>query len=262
MFKFNERSPRGTWIVGHRGAMAHAPENSFASFKLGLEMGADFLECDVHLSKDNQGIVMHDERLERTTNGRGFIKDFNASDIKKLDAGSWHSKKFKGETVPLLEELLLWVKEQKSNLGLPVGLVIEIKNDPIRYLNIEDRVLETVHKTGMAPRVILISFDQGVVKRAKLLDATVLTGILYNEPLEDPCYTARQVAADAIFPRRNLAFQILVEKAHQQKLFMAPWTVNEEKEMQELIRAGVDAMATNFPDRLNKILSPLYAPTK
>jgi len=255
MFKYNEQSPRGTWIVGHRGAMAHAPENTFSSFQMGINMGADFLECDAHLSRDSQCIVMHDERLERTTQGKGFIRDFSSSQIKKLDAGLWYSKKFKGEKVPLLKELLLWIKDKKSQLGLPMGLVIEIKNDPIRYLNIEEKVLETVKKTGMDSRVILISFDHGVVKRAKLLNRHILTGILYNEPLEDPCYTAKQMMANAIFPRRNLAMKSLAQKAHRNKLFMATWTVNEESEMKELINAGVDAIASNVPDILNKVIS-------
>lgn len=254
MFKFNEFSPRKCWLVGHRGAMGHAPENTFASFICGIKLGADMLECDIHLSKDRKCVVMHDESVERTTNGHGQIRNLTVSEIKKLDAGAWYSKKNTGEKVPLLEDLLDWVKERKSCLGKPLGLVIEIKNEPIRYLGIEKVAIEIVKKKKMQSRVIFISFDHGVVKRAKFLEPNISTGILYRETLADPVKRAKEVGVDALFPRRHIITKALIKKAHQHKFFVATWTVNEVKEMKRILGFGIDAIATNFPDKLNRVL--------
>lgn len=241
--------------MGHRGTMGHAPENTIASFQLAQKMGADFVECDVHLSKNEKCIVIHDESVERTTNGFGLVKHLTSKEIQKLDAGSWFSRQYQKEKVPLLEELLDWAKKQLSLLGFPLSVVIEIKNEPVHYLKIEEKVIETVKKTQMEDRVILISFDHEVVKKAKSLNPKILTGILYNRPLEDPLKRAKEVGADALFPRRNLVKKALVEKAHQSGLFISTWTVNEIEEMKQLIGCGVDAIASNFPDRLNSLLN-------
>jgi glycerophosphoryl diester phosphodiesterase len=234
--------------------MGYAPENTMPAFRCGHEMGADFLECDVHLSKDRKCVVMHDEGLERTTSGAGWIRDMRSSQIKKFDAGSWFSRKFKGTPVPLLEELLSWASAQTTSQNRPLGIVIEIKNEPIRYFQIEKKVIETVFKTRMQDRVIVISFDHGVVKRAKIICPDIATGILYREPLENPFDRAKQVRADALFPRRHLVSPALVAKAHKKRIPVIPWTVNQKREMKKLIGFGVDGITTNYPERLNKIL--------
>lgn len=254
MFLLTQKSPRGCWIVGHRGAMGHAPENTMASFRLGVEMGVDFVECDVHLSKDGKCVVMHDEKLDRTTNGKGWIKDFSSVEIKKLDAGSWFSKKFSGERPPFLDELLGWAKDQKSRLRLPLGVVIEIKNDKVHYPGIAEKTIRVIKKTGMALRVVLISFDHTVIRRSKEIDPDICAGILFAERLKDPVDKAHQKKADTLFPRRVLINKSLVRQAHENGLGIAPWTVNELSDMKKMIRCGVDAIATNFPDRLAKIL--------
>lgn len=254
MFKFKENSSRACWLVGHRGAMGHAPENTMASFLCAQKMGADFVECDVHLSKDRKCVVMHDESVERTTDGSGLIRDLISGKIKSLDAGSWFSERYKGERALLLQELLEWAKKEISLMGLPMGVVIEIKNEPVRYLGIAEKVIETVRKAHMEERVILISFDHGVVKRAKIADPHISTGILYNRPLENPFRRADEVRADALFPRRHLVVKSLVREAHKNKLFLATWTVNEVGEMKKMLNCGVDALATNFPEKLNRLL--------
>ena len=144
MFKLKQSSPRACWLVGHRGAMGHAPENTMASYTLAQHMGAEFVECDVHLSRDKEVIVMHDERVERTTNGAGLIKDLSLKQIKKLDAGAWFARKFKGEKVPTLHDLLSWARHKTSKRGYQMGVAIEIKNEPVRYLEIAERLIEVI----------------------------------------------------------------------------------------------------------------------
>ena len=235
--------------------MGHAPENTLASFELARKMGAEFVECDVHLTKDNQVVVIHDETVERTTNSSGPVRGFTLKQIKRLDAGSWFSKKFKGEKVPTLEELLTWAKRHTSHKGFQMGVAIEVKNDPVRYSKIAEETVGVVVKTGMVSRVILISFDHAVVKKAKKLNRKIATGILFDKELKDPFKRAKEVGADALFPRRNLVTKPLVQKAHQKGLAVATWTVNEAPDMKKIIRCGADAIATNYPERLNEILS-------
>ncbi len=254
MLNLIQTAPRKCWSVGHRGASGRAPENTMASFMTALRMGADLAECDVHVSKDGKCVVMHDESLERTTNRNGLIRDLKSSQIRLADAGSWAAKKFSDEKVPMLSDLLIWAKNSVSRQGLPFGLVIEIKNDPVRYFEIEKKVAREVLGHGMEERVILISFDHGVVKRAKLFCKKIATGILYDRPLADPVRRAKDVKADAIFPRRNFIAQKLARAAHEAGLAVGTWTVNEVPEMKKILACGVDAVTTNYPDVLNRIL--------
>lgn len=254
MLNLIKTAPRKAWLVGHRGAMGHAPENTMASFACGWKMGADLVECDVHVSKDGKCVVMHDEALERTTDKGGLIRDLPVSQIKKADAGAWLSKKFKGERVPLLAELLAWARDEYSAQELPMGVVIELKNEPVRYADFEKYVIREVLDARMEDRVILISFDHGVIKRAKAHHEGIAAGILYNRPLEDPVRRAKEMKADAIFPRRNFVTKKLVELAHRAGLAVGTWTVNEEREMKKIVACGADAIATNYPDLLNRVL--------
>ena len=119
--------------VGHRGAKGHAPENTFASFNLALEMGVNAVETDVHLSKDGEVVLIHDHTVDRTTDGRGFVKDMTLRELKQLDAGSWYDTRFAGQRIPTLTELLEWARGR-------VGVAIEIKNGPIYYPGIAEKV--------------------------------------------------------------------------------------------------------------------------
>lgn len=106
-----------TIIYGHRGASKYAPENTFASYSKAVEMGADGIEIDVHKSKDGYLVVCHDEKVDRTTNGKGFIKDLTLKEINSLDAGSWFSKEYQGQHIPILEEVLEFVKKKNILLN-------------------------------------------------------------------------------------------------------------------------------------------------
>ncbi len=254
MLHLNQTAPRKAWLVGHRGAAGRAPENTMASFKLAQKLGADLVECDVHVSKDGRVIVIHDASLERTTDRKGRIKNLTAAQICRADAGAKYSKKFRGERVPLLSDLLSWAKNQQSRQGLPLGVVIEIKHHPVRYPGIEKKVVAEVLKHGMEERAILIAFDHAIVKRAKAVSQKIATGILYDKPLKNPFARAKAMKADAIFPRRNFVTKQLARKARKAGVAVATWTVNERPEMKRIVASGIDAITTNFPDILSPIL--------
>src|SRR5438445_3289928 len=146
------------WVVGHRGAMGHCPENTLASFERGLELGADWIEMDVHLSRDGELVVIHDETVDRTTNGSGLVQDHTLVELNELDAGSWFGAAYVGQRIPTLGEVLDWARFRGAVLD------IEIKNAPIYYAGIEEMVVHTLDRYGMTDQAIVISFDHRAVQ--------------------------------------------------------------------------------------------------
>lgn len=251
---FNGEKIGGCIVIGHRGAMGYAPENTLASFELALKMGVDAVECDVHLSREGTVIVIHDDSVNRTTTGTGFIQDLTVREIKRFDAGAWFNKRFRGEKIPTLKNLLGWARKRITRNGLPLGVIIEIKKESTEHPKIPRRVTEVIQLEHMRERVVVISFDRGVLYQMKQLDSTIKTGILYRNPIPNPIYSARR-RPDAIFPRRQLVCRSLVKRAHKTHLKVFTWTVNHPHEMKNLIACGVDGIASNFPDRLYQVVN-------
>lgn len=228
------------WVVGHRGAMGYCPENTLASFERGLELGADWIEMDVHLSKDGELVVIHDETLDRTTNGHGYVKDHTLAELRRLDAGG-------GQPIPILNDVLEWAKSKRAPLD------IEIKNAPLYYEGIERKLVAALDKSGMTEQVVVISFDHHAVKRAKELDDRILTGVLYAGRPVDAAALARQANADGLLPQYAYVTAADVQQAHAAGMFVAPWTVNDAETISDLVAKGVDAIATNYPDRVRGV---------
>src|SRR5690625_1608942 len=145
-------------IFAHRGASKYAPENTMAAFKFAYELGAEGIETDVQLTKDNIPVLIHDERVKRTTNGTGYIKDLTWSQVKQLDAGSWFSKKFTGTGIISLDEFLQWIQFK------PLYLNIELKNNRIAYKHIESIVFERIAHYKLIEITILINFNYIIIK--------------------------------------------------------------------------------------------------
>jgi glycerophosphoryl diester phosphodiesterase len=234
--------------------MGHAPENTPASFELGWRMGADALECDVHLSKDGQLVVMHDEALDRTSSGTGLIRDARWSALRRLDAGGWYHRRFRGQRIWRLADLLRWMRDKRSRAGRPLRLVLEIKNEPVRYAGIAEAVVKALRAADFLGRTTAISFDHGVVKRVKVLERRLTTGILFHQALPDLAARVRWVNADAVFPRWTLVTPSLMRAARKLGAFVGVWTVNETADIKKMARAGVGGLATNFPDRAAELL--------
>jgi glycerophosphoryl diester phosphodiesterase len=235
-------APRGRpFIVGHRGAMGHAPENTLASFARALELGVDAIELDVHLSQDGEVVVMHDEQLERTTNGRGLIRDHSLASLKTLDAGSSFSPSFQGQTIPTLAEVFELVADR-------VPLIVEIKNLPMPHAGIEARVLEVAAHADALERIQLISFDHPTVKRVRELNEGVATGLLYVGRLIDPVSAARTAGASALWPHWSSIQAMDVRLAHQAGVSVHPWVTSDAAIIRRLVSLDVDSIATNDPD--------------
>lgn len=234
-------------ITGHRGAMGHAPENTMVSFAKGVELGADMVELDIHLSKDNEMIVMHDGDVSRTTDGQGHIKDMTVAEIKKLDAGVKFNAQFSGARVPTFVEVLDWAKTR-------IPLAIEIKGDPIPAAGIEEKLVKLLREHRVLDDMLVISFHHASVKRVKELEPRVMTGILYTGMLIDSVGAARDALSDSLRPAWQYWTREMVDQVHAAGIVAHSWIANDESLMEYLVSMGIDSIGTNYPDRLRAYL--------
>ena len=163
-------------IFAHRGASSYAPENTLPAFALAASQGADGIELDVHLTRDGQLVVIHDETLERTTNGSGWVKDHTLAQLQQLRADN-HTPGFADASIPTLEQVLELVK--------PTGMLvnIELKTSLIWYEGLEEKTVELVRAMGMEDRVIYSSFNHYSIEKVRQLDPEAETAYLYSDIL-------------------------------------------------------------------------------
>jgi glycerophosphoryl diester phosphodiesterase len=250
----------GTLVVAHRGGAALAPENTLAAFENALKLGVDQVECDVHLSKDGELVVMHDPDVSRTTTGVGQISELTLVEIKKLNAAAkFTGGAFAAQPPPTLGELLDLVKGK-------AGIQIEIKlaAGNARYPGIEKKVVDALAARGMTERAIVISFDFPTIKDVKAIDPRIKTGALVNsqwmsarmtktpEQIVDEAVQA--TGADYFMPAAGSVSQALIQAAHARGLKMGAWTVDAASDMRRLAGWGVDAITSNRPDELKSVL--------
>ena len=240
---WDHRSPGRARVFGHRGAMGYAPENTFASFALAVEQGVDAIELDVHLTADDEVVVIHDNHLERTTTGNGLVRERTLAEIGALDAGSRFDARFAGERVPTLAEVLEWARDR-------CVLDVEVKGGPAPYPGIEARVVDLIRRHEMIDRVLVISFDHPTVRRVKELAPELATGVLYSGRPIDATMLARAAGADALMPYWANLVADDVERAHAAGLSVHPWATSEPAEIRSLLAMGVDSICSNHPDRV------------
>jgi glycerophosphoryl diester phosphodiesterase len=227
-------------VIGHRGALGYAPENTLASFQKGLELGADMLELDVHLSRDGELVVIHDPTLDRTTNGTGYIKNYTVKELKQFDA----SKRFdayRGEHIPILQEVFDLMQKR-------VNFAVDIKNCPILYPEIEKKLVRLIEKNELVDNVIVISFYYPSLKEIKRLNPDIKTGITYVGTLFEPWVVAEAVGADALHPKYEYTMMDVVVEARKRDYLVHPWSINTVPEIEQWINYGVDGVVSDFPD--------------
>lgn len=238
---------RKVQIQGHRGACAYAPENTVPAFQMALDMGADGIECDVHLTKDGRFVICHDDRIDRTSDGRGTIVELTLAEIKSHDFGAKFDEKYKGTPAPTLEEMLDVVKVMN-----PVN--IEIKKFGGKYKTDEALNLfyDVLKKYDIIGNTIVSSFDAPLIKRLKQLHPDVYTCFLYNKRRSPAAY-AQSLGCSAIHPYHKNLKKVTVENAHKRGLKVNCWTANEEADIRRMIEIGCDGIITNYPDRAIRI---------
>jgi len=237
---------RTPWIIAHRGASGHAPENTLAAFERAVELGAGFIETDLHLTRDARFVAIHDRTLERTTNGNGSVNDFTLAQLRELEAGVWYDRKYMGERMPAVEEILAFARKHD------VVFYLELKYEAAWGMH--HALVGALRNPDDAARTIVISFDPATLSALRKLDATIMTGLLVEESGMDWVKTALEVGARQICPRSTLITPAFVDAAHRADLHVATWTVNDPDEMRSVIAAGADGVMTDFPDRLRAIV--------
>jgi glycerophosphoryl diester phosphodiesterase len=241
---------RKPWIIAHRGASGHAPENTMAAFERAVQLGAGFIETDLHLTRDAQFVAIHDATLERTTNGRGAVRDFTLKELRRLDAGKWFDRDYIGQRIPNLDEILEFARKND------VIFYLEVKYDAAWGMH--HSLVAALEKAENAARTIVISFDQTTLAALRRVDASIMMGFLADEPGTDCVKDTLELGARQLCPKASLVTQELVERAHGADLQVATWTVDEVEEMRRAIVAGVDGIMTNFPDRLRALIEDMH----
>lgn len=237
-------------IVAHRGDSANAPENTLASFRLALANGADGIELDVMFSADQKLVVIHDDTLDRTTNGHGLVGATPSDAIRELDAGSRFGEKFKGEPVPLLDEVF-------AEFGGKFLINVELKNYKTPKDQLPDFVVALIKKHGLSESVMLSSFNGRNLPRAKTLAPEIRTGLLtlpgiLGLPMRG--VLGRRYAADDLHPFYRDVSARLVQSRHNLGQRVNVWTVDEPEDLRRMQSFGVDMIICNDPSHARRIL--------
>ncbi len=242
---------RSPWVIAHRGASGGAPENTLAAFTRAVELGAPFIETDLHLTRDARFVAIHDATLERTTNGRGSVHEFSLAELRELDAGHWFDRQFMGQRIPTLEEILSFSREHD------IVFYLEIKYDAAWGMH--HALVAALQNAQNTARTVVISFDPSTLGALRRLDPSIMIGLLFDKDRPELVKSALDVGARQICPRFSFTTPQLVEEAHRSDLHVAVWTVNKAEDMRGMISAGVDGIMTDFPDRLRAVVEDLNA---
>ena len=247
-------------ISAHRGGVALAPENTLASFRRGMEFKPDFLELDVHLTRDGIPVAIHDSTIDRTTNGSGRVVNFTFAELQQFNAAA----KFTGgpvekQGIPSFGQVLDLV--QDTDLRLEVE--VKPTADGLRYAGIEQKVVDDLAARNMLGRARILAFEFDTLLRVKAIHPQMQTiallslAYLGDTSAYEPVAALNHIQtmkADGIGVNKDLVTAALVEEAHRRALRVGVWTVDAEEEMARFIALGVDSITTNRPDVLKKVL--------
>lgn len=235
-------------VWAHRGASGYAPENTLSAFSKANELGADGIELDIQLTKDDVIVVCHDETLERVSNGKGWVKDYTLEDLKKLD----FNQQFKDQgtmQIPTMEEVFELIK--------PTNMVLDIElKTGIVFYDIEEKIDEMTRRFGMEDRVIYSSFNHASLVKLKQINPENKVGMLFADgPIDSVAY-ARRYGFDALHPAMyNLQYPHFMEDANAAGIDVNAWTINTEEYVKECVNYGVNAVITNYPDMARKVIN-------
>ena len=229
--------------IAHRGASGTFPENTLSAFRAAIDAGAEMCELDVQLSRDGSVVVIHDETVERTTEGKGEIAELTLEELKRLDAGAkFKGGAVKGERIPTLDEVFALTSGK-------CGLNIELK-----AAGVEHQVAQIMQARNAFSDSIVSSFDWECLKKIQQLHFNIRIALLADEKPVDLMMNAVAMRAHAINPRWDMVTADLCKAAHERGLKLYTWTVDADARMRALIECGVDGIMTNYPERLRTVM--------
>ncbi|MCY7749522.1 glycerophosphodiester phosphodiesterase [Bacillus inaquosorum] len=239
-----------TKIFAHRGASGQFPENTMLAFEKGIEAGAHGIELDVQLTKDGRIVVIHDERLDRTTSLKGFVKDTAYDVIMTANAAAGHDQTYSDIKVPLLEDVLSWAEKKNFLIN------IELKNSVIRYEGMEEKVLEAVKRFNIEERVILSTFNHESLALCARLAPHIERAALTSDVLYQADRYITSIPASGYHPKLNspATADKVLKKMRNSSIKVRQYTVNRPEDMKRLFEAGADGIFTDFPAKALALL--------
>jgi glycerophosphoryl diester phosphodiesterase len=227
-------------VIAHRGASSYAPENTLAAFDLALRMGVRHIELDVALTSDDHIVVIHDDKVDRTTNGTGLVTSHTLAALRELDAGSWFGAQFKDERIPTFDEVLARCKGRAH-------IHTEIKG---KSPSLSERTADLIRKHGMQEQVTVTSFQSVRLEEMRAYAPEFPMGWLVREVNDSIIAQAHAIGVTQFCPRADTVTPELVHRLHGEGFVVRAWGVSTEELMQRVVQAGVDGMTVNFPDKL------------
>jgi len=237
-------------VIAHRGARDIAPENTLAAFQAALDADADGIELDVTRCATGEIVVIHDDTLDRTTNGTGPVAGMNFCNLRALDAGAWFAPQFAGQRVPLLSEVL-------DLMGHRLRINIEIKGRDWKGDGIEIEIAQMIRDRGLEQEIVISSFNPAALVRMHRAAPELQRGLLYAPNLPaylSPRWTRLLTRPEALHPYYAMMDAQTVRHAQLRGCRVNVWTVNTPQDMQEMIALGVDAIITDHPAQLRGLL--------
>jgi glycerophosphoryl diester phosphodiesterase len=233
-----------TQIFAHRGYSALFAENTMEAFIAAEKANADGLEIDVQLTKDGEVVVIHDEKVDRTTTGSGFVKNFTFSEIRKFNANKTAVKK---EPIPSLIEVLEWMQSNKLVCN------IELKNNLLPYEGMEEKVIRLIRKYNLMDRIIISSFNHYSIVLCYRTAPEIETAPLFNERIYMPWIYAQSIRAKGIHPKLASVSDDIIKGAIENGIAVRPYTVNKEADINRLLKINCTALITDDPVKALKL---------
>lgn len=239
-----------TMIFAHRGFSGYYPENTMLAFqKTAEESLADGIELDIQMTKDGELVIMHDETLDRTTNGSGYLKDYTLEELKTLSVGVNVKGFFPHQTIPTLREYFTWLKTTRLITN------IELKTSVFEYKGIEEKLIAMVHEFGLEEQIWYSSFNHYTIAKVKELMPEAKCGLLMDTWLMNVgSYAASQNAATVNACSWFCCKEGVAEDLHAHGIKLQAWTPNDADLMKKLVDCGTDVLITNFPDIASKVI--------
>ena len=222
--------------LAHRGYSALYPENTMLAFEKAIERGFDGIETDVHLTKDNQLVLCHDERIDRTSNGIGYIKDMTLNELREYE---FNYGKDTHERIPLLKDLLLLIKDKNIILN------IELKTDYFHYEGIEQKVYDLVGEIGVKDQVVYSSFYLPSLLKMREIDDKVYIGYLFEDNFDDKQKEIRKYNIKHVHPRFDMIDEKIMEEYQNNGIDVAVWTIPNEEICLKMKKLGVNMVISN-----------------
>ncbi|MFJ5963937.1 glycerophosphodiester phosphodiesterase [Bacillus sp. NPDC093026] len=230
------------YIIAHRGSSSDAPENTIAAFDLAVQQGADYLELDVQFTMDQQVVVIHDDTVDRTTDGSGPVMGYTLDELKKLDAGSWFHQRYANERVPTLQEIL-------ERYSQRVGILIELKH-PKRQIGIEKAVSNIINRFSYSRHIMVQSFNDTALQRIKAYYPALQTAFIIKPSVGK--LMKRKLAvystfADCLNMKKTMMNRFWIDRIHSSGMGVFIWTIKDQKTANRIKKYPIEGVVTDHP---------------